>query len=120
MKAADFSSPKIAEVIIRDASVTEEAETSEQLFNKDRVKYRAKLIVVVRVTDPQSLSRAETEVEAWRELIIPADTDIAEKEKYWNGMVTKLFDEFNRKMSANIYQYLNMYVINKPLTPTYY
>ncbi len=120
LKAADFSSPKIAEVIIRDASVTEEAETSEQLFNKDRVKYRAKLIVVVRVTDPQSLSRAETEVEAWRELIIPADTDIAEKEKYWNGMVTKLFDEFNRKMSANIYQYLNMYVINKPLTPTYY
>ena len=120
LKAADFSSPKIAEVIIRDASVTEEAETSEQLFNKDRVKYRAKLIVVVRVTDPQSLSRAETEVEAWRELIIPADTDIAEKEKYWNGMVTKLFDEFNRKMSANIYQYLNMYVINKPVTPTYY
>lgn len=120
LKAADFSSPKIAEVIIRDASVTEEAETSEQLFNKDRVKYRAKLIVVVRVTDPQSLSRAETEVEAWCELIIPADTDIAEKEKYWNGMVTKLFDEFNRKMSANIYQYLNMYVINKPVTPTYY
>lgn len=35
-------------------------------------------------------------------------------------MVTKLFDEFNRKMSANIYQYLNMYVINKPVTPTYY
>ncbi|MFR8206731.1 MAG: hypothetical protein ACLU99_10770 [Alphaproteobacteria bacterium] len=34
LKAADFSSPKIAEVIIRDASVTEEAETSEQLLTK--------------------------------------------------------------------------------------
>ena len=120
LKAADFSSPKIAEVFIRDASVTEELEENTQLFNKDRVKYKATLNVVVRVSDPSNTSRAETEVTAWRELIIPADTDIADKEKYWNGMVDKLFDEFNAKMTANIYQYLNMYVINQPLTPTYY
>ena len=35
-------------------------------------------------------------------------------------MVDKLFNDFNKKMTANIYQYLNMYVINKPLTPTIY
>ena len=46
------------------------------------------------------------------ELIIPADTDISEKEKYWNGMVTKLFEEFNIRMERNIHQYLNMYVEN--------
>lgn len=120
LKAADFSSPQIAEVIIKDASVTEELEQNQQLFNKDRVKYKAKLVVTVKVSNPNNMSRAETEVEAWRELIIPADTDIAEKEKYWNGMVTKLFDEFNTRMTSNIYQYLNMYVINQPLTPTYY
>ncbi len=120
LKAADFSSPKIAEVIIRDASVTEQLEENTQLFNKDRVKYKATLNVVVRVSDPSNTSRAETEVTAWRELIIPADTDIADKEKYWNGMVDKLFEEFNAKMTANIHQYLNMYVINQPLTPTYY
>ena len=120
LKAADFSSPKIAEVIIRDASVTEQLEENTQLFNKDRVKYKANLNVVVRISDPSNTSRAETEVTAWRELIIPADTDIADKEKYWNGMVDKLFEEFNAKMSGIIEDYLNMYVINQPLTPTYY
>lgn len=120
LKAADFSSNRQADVIIKDASVTEEMEKSEQLFNKDRVKYKATLNVVIRITDPKNMSRAETEVQAWRELIIPADTDIAEKEKYWNGMVDKLFAEFNTKMNQNIHQYLNIYVINNELTPTYY
>ncbi len=120
LKAADFSSEKTAEVIIKDASVTEEMEKSTQVFYKDRVKYRATLVVVVKIADPRNLSRAETEVQAWRELIIPADTDIAEKEKYWNGMVTKLFEEFNAKMTSNIHQYLNMYIINNELVPTYY
>ncbi len=120
LKAADFSSEKIAEVVIKDASVTEEYEKSGQLFNKDRIKYRASLVVVVKISDPRNLSRAETEVQAWRELIIPADTDIAEKEKYWNGMVNKLFEEFNAKMTSNIYQYLNMFVIGQELTPAYY
>lgn len=120
LKAADFSTDKQADVIIKDASVTEEMEKSEELFNKDRVKYKANLNVVIRITDPKNLSRAETEVQAWRELIIPADTDIAEKEKYWNGMVDKLFEEFNAKMNQNIHQYLNIYVINTELVPTYY
>lgn len=120
LRAADFSSNRQADVIIKDASVTEEMEKSEQLFNKDRVKYKATLNVVIRITDPKNMSRAETEVQAWRELIIPADTDIAEKEKYWNGMVDKLFAEFNTKMNQNIHQYLNIYVINNEMTPTYY
>lgn len=112
LKAVDFGSDRVAEVIIKDASVTEEIEKSTQLLQKDRIKYRANLNVVVRITDTKSLSRAETEVVAWRELIIPADTDIADKEKYWNGMVTKLFDEFNIKMEQNLRRYLNMYIAN--------
>ena len=122
LEAADFSSNKIAEVIIRDASVTEEPEKSDQkdFFSKERVKYRATLNVVVKVIDPENLSRAETEVEAWRELIIPADTENTEKEQYWNGMVTKLFNDFNAKMTANIHQYLNMHIVDGENNPTYY
>ncbi len=121
LKAADFSSRKIAEVIIKDASVTESLEPAgNQIFNSDRVRYRATLVMTIKITDPDNMSQASTNVDAWRELTIPADTNIAEKEQYWNGMVTKLFDEFNTKMTTNIYQYLNMYVINKPLEPTYY
>ena len=112
LKAVDYSSDRVAEVIIKDASVTEEIEKSQEVFQKDRIKYRANLNVVVRITDTKSLSRAETEVIAWRELIIPADTDITDKEKYWNGMVTKLFDEFNVKMEQNMRRYLNMYSAN--------
>ena len=121
LKAADFSTGKIAEVIIKDAGVTETLKPSgNQIFNTDRVTYKATLVVTVKITDPENMSQASTNVDAWRELTIPADVDIAEKEQYWNGMVKKLFDEFNIKMTENIYEYLNMYVINKPLTPTYY
>lgn len=112
LKAVDFSSDKIATVVIKDASVTEEIEKAKEMFTKDRIKYRANLDVVIRITDTQSLSKAETEVIAWRELIIPADTDIAEKEQYWNSMVTKLFNEFNAKMDQNIHRYLNAYIEN--------
>ncbi len=119
LEAADYGSDKTAEYIIKDASVTEEIEISEDIFTPDRLKYRATLDVIVRVYDTQSMAKAETEVVAWRELYIPANTDIAEKEKYWNGMVLKLFDEFNRKMDKNIRQYLNMYVKNNNYIQTY-
>ncbi len=120
LKAVDFSSPKIAEVIIKDASVTEELEEGGQLFERDKVKYSARLVVSVKVSDPESLAQASTEVEAWRSLTLPANTDIAEKEIYWNSMVKKLFDDFNTRMTANIHQYLNAFVANQEIVPTYY
>ncbi len=112
LKADGFSSNKIAEFIIKDASVTEEVEKAEELLHKDRLKYRANLSVVLKVTDKSNLSSAETTINAWRELRIPVDTNIVEKEKYWNDMVTKLFEQFNERMEKNIYEYLNMYVKN--------
>lgn len=120
LKAADYSSPKIAEVIIKDASVTEELEEGGQIFERDKVKYSARLVVSVKVSDPDSLAQASTEVEAWRSLTIPADTDIAAKEGYWNSMVQKLFDDFNDRMTANIHQYLNAFIANQEIVPTYY
>lgn len=119
LKASDYSSDKVATVIIKDASVTEEMEKSEQLLQKDRIRYRANLSVVLRINDTKSMSKAETEVVAWRELIIPADTDIGEKEKYWNGMVNKLFEEYNAKMDQNIRRYLNMHVQNNEYIQSY-
>lgn len=79
-------------------------------MQKDRLKYRANLSVVLKITDKSNLAAAETSIDAWRELRIPVDTKIADKEKYWNDMVYKLFDEFNRRMEQNINEYLNMYV----------
>lgn len=112
LKADGFGSNKIAEYIIKDASVTEEVEKSEDILQKDRLKYRANLSVVLKIMDKSNLSAAQTTIDAWRELKIPADTNIAEKEKYWNDMVKKLFDEYNAKMEQNINEYLNMYVKN--------
>ena len=68
--------------------------------------------VVLKITDKSNLAAAETTINAWRELRIPVDTKIADKEKYWNDMVYKLFDEFNQRMEKNINEYLNMYVKN--------
>lgn len=112
LKADGFSSNRIAEYIIKDASVTEEIEKSKEILQKDRLKYRANLSVLLKVTDKGNQAVAETTIDAWRELKLPADTSIAEKEKHWNDMVRKLFDEFNRRMEQNINEYLNMYVKN--------
>lgn len=120
LKAADFASPKIAEVVIKDASVTEELEAGTQMFEQDKVKYSARLVVNVKVSDPQTLAQASTEVEAWRTLTIPAATDIAGKEMYWNSMVEKLMNDFNDRMTSNIHQYLSPFVVNQELVPTYY
>jgi len=112
LKADGFSSNHIAEYIIKDASVTEEIEKAEDFLEKDRLKYRANLTVVLKISDKTSMSAAETTIEAWRELKMPVDTRIAEKEKYWNEMVQKLFDEYNGRMEQNIYEYLRKYVKN--------
>ncbi len=112
LKADGFSSNRVAEFIIKDASVTEEIEKSEELLQKDRLKYRANLSVVLKITDKSNMAAAETTINAWRELRIPVDTKIADKEKYWNDMVYKLFNEFNQRMEKNINEYLNMYVKN--------
>lgn len=120
LKAADFSSSRIAEVTIKDASVTEESEEKSQIFEQDKTKYSARLVVSVKVTDPHTLAQASTEVEAWRTLTIPSSTDIASKEQYWNSMVEKLMHDFNDRMTANIYQYLNAFVLNQKVVPAYY
>ena len=112
LEAVDISSSKSVQVIIKDASVTEEFEPVDSIFEKDRVKYHATLHMIIRVTDTNQLSSAGTEVEAWRELTIPADTAIEDKEKYWNKMVYDLFNDFNQRMDYNIHKYLNLYIAN--------
>ena len=92
--------------------LTEEEIKASQLFYKDSLKYRATLSVVLKVSSDNGQSSAQTSIEAWRELTMPIDTSIEEKEKYWNEMVQKLFEEFNVRMEQNINQYLNMYVAN--------
>ncbi len=119
LKAVDFSSDKQATFVIKDASVTEEVVKSDKLFEKDSLKYRAKLSVVLRVNDPYKFSSAETSLEAWRELTIPVDTSIEDKERYWNNMVEKLFEEFNARMQMNINKYLNMYIENSQYIQDY-
>lgn len=119
LKAVDFASDKQATFIIKDASVTEEVVKSDKLFEKDSLKYRAKLSVVLRVSDPYNFSSAETSLEAWRELTIPVDTTIEDKERYWNSMVEKLFEEFNARMQMNINKYLNMYVADSEHVEVY-
>ncbi len=119
LQADDFSSNRQAEFIIKDASVTEEIEKSGQLFYKDRIIYKAHLVVVLRIIDSHDKAKAETEINAWRELVLPADVSLAEKEQYWNGMVDKLFNEFNIQMEQNIRKYLNMYVMDNTYIQTY-
>ncbi len=119
LKAADYASSKKAYYIIKNASVTEELIKSDKPFSKDRIKYKANLNVVLRINDGNNASSAQTEIEVWRELTIPADTTIEEKERYWNGMVIKLFDEFDVRMEQNIHQYLNMYVVDNKYVKEY-
>ena len=108
LEAADFASNRTAEFIIKDASVTENEVKAEQLLQKNGLRYHANLTVVLRVVDNKS--SAQTSVEAYRDLTIPFDTSIEDKEKYWNEMVVKLFQSFDEHMDLNVHRYLNMYI----------
>lgn len=108
LEAADLNSNRTAEFIIQDASVTATEEKAEQLFAKDRLKYHATLKVILKVIDNQS--SAQTSVEAYRDLVMPIDTSIEDKEKHWNEMVSNLFQAFDDYMEANARKYLNMYI----------
>lgn len=119
LEAVDFASNRVAEFIIKDASVTEQEEKAPQLFHKDNLKYRATLSVELKISSANGQSTAQTSIEAWRELTMPIDTSIEDKEKYWNEMVQKLFEEFNTRMAQNIHQYLNMYVQNNQVIQEY-
>ena len=112
LEAVDFASNRVAQFIIKDASVTEEEIKASQLFHKDSLKYRATLYVILKVSSDGGQSSAQTSIEAWRELTMPIDASIEDKEKYWTEMVQKFFEEFNVRMEQNINQYLNMYVKN--------
>ncbi len=120
LKAVDFASASEAIFTINDASVTEELIKGENLFTPDSLKYRATLDVVLKVTDTDNKSSAETQIKTWRELIIPANTSLAEKEKYWSGMVQKLFESFNEQMEKKINQYLVLYVDGAKIETIYY
>lgn len=119
LEAEDFASNRVAEFIVKDASVTEVEEKASQLFYKDSLKYRATLSVVLKISSANGQSQAQTSIEAWRELTMPVDTSIEDKERYWNEMVYKLFEEFNVRMEQNIHQYLNMYVKNSRIIREY-
>lgn len=110
LEAADLSSNRTAEFIIQDAHVTEEEVKSGQFLQKDSLKYHANLKVTLKVIDAKS--SAQTTVEAYRELTMPIDTNIEDKEQYWNDMVIKLFQSFDEHMQINTEKYLNMYIKN--------
>ena len=109
------SMPTISEKLpdIDEEEIKEDKKRVAEFIEKKRRRERTqRKLTVTKVTDKTNLSAAETTINAWRELRMPVDTKIADKEKYWNDMVYKLFDEFNKRMEQNINEYLNMYVKN--------
>ena len=112
LEAAEPHSNRIATFIIKDASMTETIEKSNSIIRRDQEVYKASLNVVVRVSDTKTLSSAETQINAWKELSIPAGMNIDKKEAYWNKMIKELFDNFDEAMQKSIEQNLSQYVIN--------
>lgn len=117
LEATDFGSESVAEFIIQDASVIETEEKATQILQRDAVKYHATLKVILKVTDAKS--SAQTTVEAFRELTMPVDTSIEDKERHWNEMVVNLFKAFDEHMEQNIHRYLNMYVKDSNVITSY-
>jgi len=117
LEAADYSSNSIAEFIILDASVTETEQKSEQLLQKDSLRDHATLKVMLKITDNKA--SAQTTVEAYRDLTMPIDTAIEDKERHWNEMVTNLFQSFDSYMEQKIKNSLNMYIKDNRSITTY-
>ena len=117
LEATNFASNAKAEFIIQDASVTEQEIKAEQLLQKDGLKYHANLKVLLRITE--NSASTQTSVEAYRDLTMPIDTNIDDKERHWNEMVINLFKAFDEHMDSNIHQHLNMYIKDNKDIATY-
>ena len=117
LEATGTPTDRVAKVIIKDASVTEEELKAEQLFYKDNLRYKAMLSVVIQVFS--SDGQAQTNLDTWREITIPIDTSVQDKERAWNDMTDKLMEEFDRRMEQNIRRYLNMYIKNENMILEY-
>ena len=72
---------------------------------------------MLKVVDNKS--SAQTTVEAYRDLTMPIDTAIEDKEKHWNEMVINLFQSFDSYIEQNIHQSLNMYIKDNKSIATY-
>lgn len=110
-------SDRTAKFIIKDASVVEEKIEAEQLFYKDNLRYKAMLSVVLQITAPDG--KSQTNLDTWREITIPVDTSVEDKERAWSNMTNKLMEEFDKRMEQNIRRYLNMYVKNEQVVLEY-
>lgn len=117
LEATGTPTDRVAKVIIKDASVTEEEIKAEQLFYKDNLRYKAMLSVVIQIFS--SDGQAQTNLDTWREITIPIDTSVQDKERAWNDMTDKLMEEFDRRMEQNIRRYLNMYIKNENMILEY-
>ena len=117
LEATGTPADRVAKVIIKDASVTEEEIKAEQLFYKDNLRYKAMLSVVIQIFS--SDGQAQTNLDTWREITIPIDTSVQDKERAWNDMTDKLMEEFDRRMEQNIRRYLNMYIKNENMILEY-
>lgn len=117
LEATGTPADRTLQFIIKNASVFEEEVKAPQLFYKDSLRYKAVLSVDVRVVSADS--KTQTALETWREITIPIDSSIDEKERYWNEMVDKLMQEFNNRIEQNIHQYLNMYIQNNSVVFQY-
>lgn len=117
LEATGTPADRVAKIIIKDASVTEEEIKADQLFYKDNLRYKAMLSVVIQVFS--SDGQAQTNLDTWREITIPIDTSVEDKERAWNDMTDKLMEEFDRRMEQNIRRYLNMYIKNENMILEY-
>lgn len=110
LEAVEPHSTRIASFIIKDASMTEHYEKSDSLLRRSQDVYKANLNIVLRIQDTEKLSSAETQINAWKELSIPADSSLEQKEAYWNKMIKDLFQNFDVAMQKSIEQNLSQYV----------
>lgn len=117
LEATGSPTDRTLKFIVKDAGVVEEEMRAEQLFYKDNLRYKAMLSVVVQITSPDG--QAQTNLDTWREITIPIDTSVEDKERAWNDMTDNLMKEFDKRMEQNIRRYLNMYIKNENLILEY-
>ena len=99
--AVSMSSPVIAKIVIKEASMTQQESPNDSWYTLDNISYRLTYEVSLQFEKDGKIIY-EQNVNGWERAAIPAKSSIAEKEETWEKMLNNMVRKVNDKVEEDI------------------
>lgn len=99
--AVSMSSPVIAKIVIKEASMTEQDKPTDSWYTLDNISYRLTYEVSLQF-EKEGKVIYEQNVNGWERAAIPQKSSLADKEKTWEKMMNNMVHKVNDKIEDDI------------------